>query len=875
MEVVVSNVLGFLASYAGVMGYIALGIAVLVFVIAITVNVLNRRWLHIRPTEWLEITPPALVNKTPEATEQLFSVIHGHHAARSLKDKLLRRLPVMSFEIASTRKDGIRYLVQVESSQSLTLQKAITAYVPNAKVSVVDYQPPETMRTLEFKETGHYVLPLTLTAAFEQHDPLSYVTAAMTKLSDGESVTLQLVIRPVKLKDASKLSRQIMANENILSAVNGGGNNALSKAGDLLGGTLMGALDLASEVSYETAAGYRNGSSSRTNYAKNAQFKSQVARGERPARTLSKFELELMESMHQKVTQPLFQVDLRVLVSGDSAKAHAAALRSALDGYSVPPHQALKAKANLPLTKNRRKKLADARLPAYLKRNSLVLSSSEVASLYHFLSSRISQTDNLITSLSRTLPAPVSLKQNADFDVVLAKNIHHSTETLIGLTELERQRHVYIIGGTGNGKTTMLQYKIVQDMRTGKGVAVVDPHGDMAETLLRYVPKERMEDVIYFNPDDLEFPIGLNILELTPGLTGNELLREKDIITESVVSVFRKIFSEEDSGGHRIEYVLRNTIQTALTTDSPTLFTVFDLLNDTKYRKSVIKTLEDKNLVNFWKNELGKAGDMQKVKMAAGITAKIGRFLFSASAKQILEQPKSTVDFDEIINEGKILICNFSKGLLGEDTSELFGITVLAKLQLASLRRARIKQAERRSFYLYVDEFQNFATPSFVQMLSEARKYKMFMVMAEQSTSQQKDQQMVSIILANVGTVITFRTGNPQDERALLPLFKPYIEESEISNLPAFNFYAKLSAIKPQEPLSGQTLLLDGNGDERIAERVIKLSQENFAKKQEERTEDAAGEKEQESTRKSKATASKTKRKSKTAARSVAMIDDD
>jgi len=219
--------------------------------------------------------------------------------------------------------------------------------------------------------------------------------------------------------------------------------------------------------------------------------------------------------------------------------------------------------------------------------------------------------------------------------------------------------------------------------------------------------------------------------------------------------------------------------------------------------------------------------------MAAGITAKIGRFLFSASARQILEQPRSTIDFDKIINEGKILICNFSKGLIGEDTSELFGITVLAKLQLASLRRARIPQKERRHFYLYVDEFQNFATASFVQMLSESRKYKMFMVMAEQSTSQQKDQQMVSIILANVGTVISFRTGNPQDERLLLPLFSPYIEQGEISNLPAFNFYAKLSALNAQEPLSGQTLLLENDGSQAVAKQAIKLSRKTFAKKQE------------------------------------------
>jgi hypothetical protein len=175
----------------------------------------------------------------------------------------------------------------------------------------------------------------------------------------------------------------------------------------------------------------------------------------------------------------------------------------------------------------------------------------------------------------------------------------------------------------------MLQYEVVQDIQSGKGVAVVDPHGDMAETLLRYVPSERVKDVIYFNPDDLTYPIGLNLLELDEKLEGDELLREKDLITETVVSVFRKIFSDDDSGGHRIEYMLRNAVQTALTQEKATLFTVYDLINDPTYRKKVVATLTDENLKHFWRNEFGKAGGMQQVKMVAGITAKIGRFLFS------------------------------------------------------------------------------------------------------------------------------------------------------------------------------------------------------------------------------------------------------
>jgi hypothetical protein len=793
------------------------------------IEIFNRKHLKKRSMTWLEITPPSSIAKTPESTEQLFSVMHGVYSTRHFKDKILSRSPVMSFEITSTKKDGIRYLIQLEKSRSEAMQKVINAYIPDVKVKEIDAPEQTCSYVVDFKETGHFVLPLTLASVLDQHDPLAYITSAMTKLDDDEQIILQLVLSPTKIREASRLARKILSNEDVLSKVSAGSFIWLQRASDLLNKLAFGLVDITGEV--------YNSSASNTHTAhtdkQDISYRTQVAKRQRPARTLSSFEQELMQSMHQKVTQPLFKVSLRILTSGNNAKENAQTLRTTLDGYSVPLYQSLKSKIHLPIIHNHRHKLAEMRLPSLYRRHLMILSASEVAGLYHFPSSRISRTDNLITSLSRTLPAPTSLKNNPNLDVVIGENIHHGTTTLIGLTELERQRHMYIIGGTGNGKTTMLQYQIIQDMQSGKGLAVIDPHGDMAETLLRHVPENRIKDVVYFNPDDLEYPIGLNLLELTEGLSGNELLREKDIITESVISIFRKIFSEEDSGGHRIEYILRNAVQTALTVKNSTLFTVFDLLNDGDYRKKITSNLEDKNLVNFWKNELGKAGGMQKVKMVAGITSKIGRFLFSASARQILEQPKSTIDFDDIINSGKILICNFSKGLIGEDTSELFGITVLAKLQLASLRRARIKQSERRAFYIYVDEFQNFATTSFVQMLSEARKYMIFMIMAEQSTSQQDDQQMVNIILANVGTVVCFRTGNPQDEQTLLPMFSPYIHQGEISNLPAFCFYMKLSAIQPQEPLSGQTLLLDDDGDDAIFQKSINFSRSAFAKKQE------------------------------------------
>lgn len=789
-------------------------------------ELINRNYYKKQPVVWLEVTPPMAVSKTPEATEQLFSVVHGMYAARKFRDKLMARSPVFSFEITSTKKDGIRYLIRVEKERSDALQKAISAYIPDAKVKEIETPDHTYDKVLEFKEQGHYVLPLTLTSAFAQHDPLSYVTSAMTKLSDDERITMQLVISPIKLREASKLSRRIMRNEDVLSSLNSGPLDFLQKASDVINKTMWGAVDLTNEVYHGTVDGVYT-----TTNPKEASFKNQVSTRQRPARTLSAFELELMESIHSKVTQPHFQVSLRVMASGENAKEHTQALRTALDGYSVPLYQSLKTKIKMPLLQEHRKKLAEKRLPNLYRRNSLVLSAAEVAGLYHFPSSRISRTDNLITSLSKTLPAPVSLKSGNKLAVAIGDNFHNGVITPIGLSEAERERHLYVIGGTGNGKTTMLFYSILQDIRAGNGLAVLDPHGDLAERILRYIPEDRINDVIYMNPDDLTHPIGMNLLELTRGVTGDDLLREKDLITEAAISVLRKIFSDDDSGGHRIEYVLRNAIQTALTLEEPTLFTIFELLNDAKYRRKVVKGLTDKNLKDFWDNELGKAGEFQRVKMAAGITAKIGRFLFSASARRVLEQPKSTINFEDILASKKILICNFSKGMLGEDTSTLFGTTVLAKLQTAALRRARITEKERTSFYLYVDEFQNFATMSFVQMLSEARKYKLFLTMAEQSTSQQDQQRLVDIILANVGTVVVFRSGSPADERLVLPLFSPFIEQGEIANLPAYSYYVRIAAVHAQEPMSGVTVVVEEGGNENIAKEVIESSRQLYAKK--------------------------------------------
>jgi len=538
-----------------------------------------------------------------------------------------------------------------------------------------------------------------------------------------------------------------------------------------------------------------------------------------------------------KLSQNLVRASMRVLISGNDdqeLRKISSSIYTALGSLNVPGYQGLKLKRRFPkkLIIRLRQFLFVNRLEGFFLSSDNILSASEVASLYHFPYVKNSG-EGVIRSHSRTLPVPASLKKQADnnkLEIVIGVNKHHDEETPIGLTKEERERHVYIVGGTGNGKTTLLQYAIVQDIKAGRGVAVVDPHGDLAETIIRHIPRERINDVIYFNPRDLEYPIGLNLLEIPEGLSSDELALEQDFVTEAVISIFRKTFSQDDTGGHRIEFVLRNTIHTAFTIPGATLFTLYDLLTNVSYRNSITKDLKDKRLKQFWDNELSKAGNMQRVKMASGVTNKLGRFDRSEVVRRVMEQTHSTIDFDDIIQNKKILICNFSKGTIGEDTAELFGITVLAKIQLAALRRARMNQIDRSPFYLYVDEFQHFATHSFLQMLSEARKYKLLLTMAEQSTAQQDEQRMVHVILDNVGTVICFRVRSASED-LLLPIFRPYLEIGEISSLAAYNFYVRINGLETHEPVSGETLLLQDEGNDEINEKIRSASRANYGVK--------------------------------------------
>ena len=842
------------SDFSGLSGFPSWIIPGLLFSVVLIIALLTiRKILSFRKTFkeqsiLLELTPPATTEKSSNATGELFKTIHRLGRERTFVDKLLGKKTIFSCEIVSTQKEGIRYLIRTAPNQVNNLKRHLISYLPYVSVKTVNEYLPSKIselnnfytRIVEFKQTKHFAYPLQKQGGLEEHDPVAYITGMMTKLSPGEFISYQIVLSPTEKNVISFIKHKILRGEDVLGYINKLNSSSIItillfplKILRFILGIIGYVIKTLVSDAIDPKMAQRQSQAQYFAYTATQNL-------QKPARMLTSFEQEMVKAIEEKVDQSLFEAKIRLLVGVNNKGEvvdRVSGFNSALEIFSSTSNQSLKKKARLPVSLfdkylflNFKKRL----LSFVFNSSQTILSVSEVSDLYHFPFTKVTQTENISKSHSKELPAPLSLKNNPKFNVEFAKNTYAGTTTMIGLTTEERARHMYVIGATGTGKTTMLLSMINQDLRNGNGVCIVDPHGDLAEAAINCIPEERIKDLIYFNPIDIKYPIGVNLMELTPNLNEEELLIEKEFIAESIISLFRKLFSDATSSHpHRIEYILRNTIHTAFTLENPTLFTIFDLLNNPAFQKKVISQLQDENLKNFWKYEFGKAGDYQKVKMVAPVTARIGRFLFSPSAKRILEQEKSTINFDDILDNKKILICNLSKGNIGEDTSEVMGIMILNKIQLAALKRSRVEKEKRNEFYLYVDEFQNFATPSFIQMLSEARKYGLSLIMAEQSTSQQKDRNLVDIILANTGTVVTFRSANPRDEQVLLPQFNPYLSAGEISNLPSFHFFMKKAAIVPDEPFSGETMPVTITKDENKWKRFIQTSRGDYAIKYE------------------------------------------
>ena len=775
-----------------------------------------------------ELQPLKNTEQSSYTTQQLFAILHGLAKQRSFINRLFDIQKSYAFEIVSTKDGGITYYTRINEDEADLVKKTLLSYLPGISVKeTTDYLAligNQHKRISSYKLTRHFAYPLKHQEDLELHDPIAYLTGSMTKLSEDDLIAFQVVLSPLRksaLPAISRISHLIYSGKDLVSNIgNESSSNPIVIVFRIFFLLILRILMLPIGVVIFFATDGREGPM--------LKLPSDIE----PLKTPNPYQMELEQLVKHKLDQQLFTTSVRLMVASNNyseLRKRERGFQSALSTLNNSEYQSLAPSFRFRLKVFDRIMESVYSLRLLLPTRSFILSATEVSDLYHFPYTSTTKTEDLLKQHSKELPAPLSLKQKTALDIYFAKNTYGGTETKIGLTADERRRHVYILGATGTGKSTMLLSMVEQDLKNNKGLCLIDPHGDLIEQALSIIPKERIPDVVYFNPDDISYPMGINLLQLTPGLNSEDAIREKEFIAESIISVFHKIYTEKYSGP-RMEYILRNTIHTAFTVPDATLFTVYKLLINTSYRKGVTRGLTDENLKDFWKYEFAKAGDYQKVKMISPITNKIGRFLFSPTAKRILEQGKSTINFDTILNEGKILLCNLSKGKIGEDNSSVFGVLIMAKIQLAALKRARMKQEDRKDFYLYVDEFQNFATPAFAQILSEARKYRLGAILAHQTTSQIEETSLVNVTLANTGTVICFRTANPEDERMILPQFMPYVEQGEIASLPSYHFYMRLGALNPEEPFSGMTIPVHIEYSQSRIDAVVESSRKLYTK---------------------------------------------
>jgi len=395
-----------------------------------------------------------------------------------------------------------------------------------------------------------------------------------------------------------------------------------------------------------------------------------------------------------------------------------------------------------------------------------------------------------------------------------------------GIKTDDRRRHIYLVGKTGMGKTVTMENMAIQDIQQGKGIGFVDPHGEVAESLLDFVPQSRINEVVYFNPADLDFPIAFNVMEKVD-------IAHRHLVASGLMGVFKKIWPDVWSA--RMEYILNNCILALLEYPDSTLLGVNRMLADLEYRKKVVDKVTDPVVKSFWVQEFARYTQRYEVEATAAIQNKVGQFISVPLIRNIIGQVRSTINMRKIMDEGKILIANISKGRIGEDNSRLLGALLITKLQLAAMSRVDIPEEERKDFYLYVDEFQNFATKSFVNILSEARKYRLSLTLANQYIAQLEEMtptgrspEVRDAIFGNVGTIVSFRVG-AEDAEFLEREFVPEFNAEDLVNLTKYNVYLKLMIDGiAGRPFSAETLSPFSKLEKSNKEKIIKASRERY-----------------------------------------------
>lgn len=667
------------------------------------------------------------------------------------------------------------------------VERQIHSFYPDAEISVgvppkiFDKQFP-AIKGAVFELAKNYVLPIR-TYRYMDADPLSALTTTMTKLKDEATAAIQIIVQPVS---ESWRTQTLIASQDVaagkLHSVNSTGTKRVLM-------TLANA-----------------GKPSPNQDPKNPQTPKPVNE-------------ETLKALQEKGAKAGFRTVIRVVATGKndlSAEENLKAIISSFSQFYAPQFNSMKyrlVKSNV-VAKEYLLRLI-GRAP------KMLLNTEELASIIHIPNKNI-ETPGVKWVYSRTLPPPPDLPEKG---TVIGQTDFRGVNKLIRIQDPDRMRHIFMLGKTGVGKTTLFELMIEQDMHEGKGLCFIDPNGDAVEDILKKVPTERAKDVILFDPSDTLHPMGLNLLQWRSK-------EEKDFLIQEVIEIFYKLFDPNRTGivGPQWEHWARNAALTVMNLpEGGSLIDIPRLFTDSAFQKYAVSQVTDPVVKAFWQEQLAKTADFHKSEMYNYFISKFGRFMTNDLMRNIIGQKKSSLDFRAAMDEGKILLVNLAKGKIGEINAKLLGLILVSKIQVAAFSRADVDEDARKPFYLYVDEFQNFTTDSFATILSEARKFGLSLNITNQYIAQ-LTEQIRDAVIGNAGTLISYRIGAEDSE--FLAKEMPGVTAEDLTNLDRFKAYVKLLVnLAPVKPFSLSGIKSPNEGSKDMATWIKKNCQVKYSMK--------------------------------------------
>lgn len=747
--------------------------------------------------------------------EQLYRNLYelGELSLNNIVRTFIFRADIVSFELVAQEKVVEFYVVVPKNYQNL-VEKQITSYYTNADIQfgkAYDMQGKgNVLKCYYAYEKNPFWYPVKTYKTIE-NDPLNDLTNIFSKLEENEKAVIQIVIRPIKNKKWNKKAEGIASQLFKGKKPQGFNIPGLKTLNSIFVGIFFG---------YEKIVKTKDESQDQGGFVRMLQPKEEVAK-----------------KMGEKAGQVGFDTVIRIIgsaktktkatnITNDIALSLNLFRDNYMNWFQTRRIIFLDFINNAVMKFNFKRRLLDTRFFIFGEKKSVMV-PEELASLFHMPSSRYNMAPNIKWLQYKVLPAPVDLPADG---TLLGYNVYRGLKREVRITRSDRTRHHYCIGKSGSGKSVFLSWMARQDIIGKDGLCVIDPHGDLIEELVQFVPKERAKDVIVFNPADVERPMGLNILEAkTP--------EQQDLASSQATEIFIKIFGDEIFGP-RIQHYFRNGCLTLMEDldEGATLIDVPRIFVDDEFMKYKVSKVKNPVVRSFWEHEYAHTGERERQEMIPYFSAKFGPFITNSIMRNVIGQTKSAFNFRECMDQQKILLINLSKGKIGDLNTQLLGLIMVARLQMAAMSRVDIPENERKDFYLYVDEFQNFATDSFCSILSEARKYHLALIMAHQYIKQLEKKNDTSIrdaVFGNVGTMMSFKVG-ADDAEYMAKEYAPVLTEQDVLGIANFKAYIKLNIHNTtSRPFSLETIYDMSAANKKIGEIVTQYSRMKYGRKKE------------------------------------------